>query len=41
MKNFFDSYKDTILRRVGKSDYSKQEAVEKYLLSIENELIPF
>jgi len=38
--DFFDSYKDTILRRVGKSDYSKQEAVEKYLLSIENELIP-
>jgi serine/threonine-protein kinase HipA len=38
--DFFDSYEDTILKRVGKSDYSKQEAVEKYLLSIENELIP-
>ena len=38
--DFFDSYKNTILKRVGKSDYSKQEAVEKYLLSIENELIP-
>lgn len=38
--DFFDSYEDTIFKRVGKSDYSKQEAVEKYLLSIENELIP-
>ncbi|WP_321779388.1 HipA domain-containing protein [Sulfurimonas sp.] len=38
--DFFDSYEDTVLKRVGKSDYSKQEAVEKYLLSIENELIP-
>lgn len=37
--DFFDSYEDTILKRVGKRDYSKQEAVEKYLLSIENELI--
>lgn len=34
--DFFDSYEDTILKRVGKSDYSKQEAVEKYLLSIES-----
>jgi serine/threonine-protein kinase HipA len=32
--DFFDSYEDTILKRVGKSDYSKQEAVEKYLLTI-------
>jgi len=38
--DFFDSYEDTILKRVGKGDYSKQEAVEKYLLTIENELIP-
>lgn len=37
--DFFDSHEDTILKRVGTSDYSKQEAVEKYLLSIENQLI--
>ena len=38
-EEFFDSYKDTILKKIGKNDYSKQEAVEKYLLSIESELI--
>ncbi|WP_434581540.1 HipA domain-containing protein [Sulfurimonas sp. NW15] len=40
-EEFFDSYEDTILKRVGKYEYSKQEAVEKYLLSIESNLIPF
>ena len=39
-EDFFDGYKDTILKRVGKNSYSKQEAVEKYLLSIKKELIP-
>ena len=39
-EDFFDSHRDVILKKVGKGNYSKEEAVEKYLLSIERDLIP-